>query len=270
MPYTILKVKGGYKVAKADDHSRVFSKKPFKTKKQATKQLHAIILSENPEHAKGGVLPFLSLLHSAYNLVPIRQDYSPAIKKVLNQYGNVPIQSITVFRKPIQKFVGTALNVASIGAWGRAVKKYSFDKVFHLYMIAYLTNGVGILIEKNEIINIKVASASDEQKENGQFMKVSKPINGLTINTMLERTKTALGVNRYWEYDFRNNNCQTFVKYLLASSNLIDNNLLNFVDQNVESIAKDSLSAPVQSFAKFTTTLASKLRTLTGRGLMLY
>lgn len=45
MPYFIKSVKGGYKVAKKDDPTKVFSKKPL-TKSQAEKQMMAIGISE--------------------------------------------------------------------------------------------------------------------------------------------------------------------------------------------------------------------------------
>lgn len=45
MPYTIKKVSRGFKVAKKDDLSKVFSKKAL-TKEMAIKQMRAIILSE--------------------------------------------------------------------------------------------------------------------------------------------------------------------------------------------------------------------------------
>jgi len=45
MPYMIKPVAKGYKVAKKDDPSKVFSKKPL-TRERAVKQMKAIILSE--------------------------------------------------------------------------------------------------------------------------------------------------------------------------------------------------------------------------------
>jgi hypothetical protein len=45
MPYTIKKVKGGYKACKKKG-GKCFSKKPFKTRKEASKQIGAISSSE--------------------------------------------------------------------------------------------------------------------------------------------------------------------------------------------------------------------------------
>jgi hypothetical protein len=231
---------------------------------------HATILSE---HAKthgvqGGVLPLLALL---YHAVPIRQNYSSVTKKLLNQVGNQPIEKIVVYRKPIQKFVGVALNAATLGKWAKSAKKNGIDNVMHLYMVAYLSNGTNVLIEKNEIINIKLASIKDTQPEQGQAEPVTNQIPvGLTINTMLQKTKDAMGTYIYWQYNAFTNNCQRFIKYILSSNGLLTPKLLDFIDQNIEAIANESVSAPVKAVVNFTTTLASKLRTLTGRGIMLY
>ena len=271
MPYSVVKIKGGWRVIKNDDPSFIFHKKPHKTKAQAVKQMHAIILSEHSKKqgkTEGGVVPFLS---SLYNATPIRKDYNSETKKLLNKVGNEPIEKIVVYRKPVQTFVNTALNATTLGKWGRAIKKYGIDKVMHLYMVAYLKNGTNVLIEKNEIINIKIASINDTQPEKAQAMKVinNVPV-GLTLNVMLQKTKDSMGTDRYWQYNAWTNNCQSFIKYILSSNGLLDPKLLDFIDQNIEAIANQSVSAPVKAAVNFTTTLASKLRTLTGRGIELF
>ena len=51
MPYKLIPVAGGFKVAKKSDRRRVFSGKPL-TKDKAIKQMRAIILSERDRNAK--------------------------------------------------------------------------------------------------------------------------------------------------------------------------------------------------------------------------
>ena len=268
MPYQIVKKYNGWYVAKKDDSTKVFSKKPHKTKKQATAQMRAILANEKP-NVKGGFIPFLS---TVYNLIPIRHDYSSSIKTLLNQYGNLPIINIIVYRKPIQGFVNTTLNALSLNQWERTAKEQGYDKIMHLYMIASVRkNGktTPILIEKNDVINVKIASPTDQTRGQGTFMPVHHQIpQGLTINQMLTNAKGELGEDRFWAYNPWNNNCQVFIKYMLSSSHLLDNDLLNFIDQNIESIANQSLISPVQHLAHATTTFSSKLKTLTGRGLL--
>ena len=60
MPYIVKRSGKGWKVAKSDDPSVEFSKKPHKTKVQAVKQMRAIILSEHAHKhgVQGGILPF--------------------------------------------------------------------------------------------------------------------------------------------------------------------------------------------------------------------
>ena len=274
MPYSIIKVKGGWRVQIDHNPTHLLAKKPFKTKREATAQMHAIMQSEHARGVEGGVfgIPFLSTI---YNLIPIRKKYNTTTTKFLNQYGNMPVQSIIIYRKPIVGAVNTALNMASFGQWGRAVKKNGYDKVFHLYMIATVKQSNGqpfnILIEKNDIINVVQAKPNDLLTDNGASMQVEQPMPAnLTVNIMLQKTKDSMGTNKYWEYNPWLNNCQVFIKYVLSSNGLITPQLLNFIDQNVEKIASETLSTPVQALGHAVTTLASKLRTLTGRGLNLF
>jgi hypothetical protein len=277
MPYHVEKKKGGWRVILDHNPSYLFAKKPFKTKRQAIAQMHAIQSSEHGGDAdvQGGFVPFLGLAKTVYDMIPIRKNYSSTTKTFLQQYGNHPIDTIVVYRKPIQSFINTTLNIASANQFGRAVKKYGYDKLFHLYLVATVNMGtkkIPILIEKNEIINIKQASDSDLLKENGAFMQVTNPPvpHGLTVNQLLQSTRDKMGDDRYWQYNAFTNNCQVFIKYILDANGMMNQELLDFIMQNAQAIANDSLIQPVQHAVNFTTTLASKLRTLTGRGIMLY
>jgi hypothetical protein len=230
---------------------------------------------KNIKHVQGGIIPFAAL---AYKLIPIRQQYSPAAKKMLQQYGNFTIKAITIFRKPIQSFIGTTLNLASANDFGRAAKKYGQDTLFHLYMVVAITTSATtqttILIEKNEIIGIKMASQSDMLRENGSSMQIIDPPvpQGLTINTMLQNTLNQMGKDQYWSYDPFTNNCQSYIKAILGANNMMNQQLLDFIVQPADAIARESLSAPVRQGASFITNLASKLRSIQylGRGLELY
>lgn len=56
MPYTLKKVKNGYKVCKKADTNECFSKKGL-TKEKATKQMKAIIVNESDDDLEGGLKP---------------------------------------------------------------------------------------------------------------------------------------------------------------------------------------------------------------------
>lgn len=221
-------------------------------------------MSDSNSDIKGG---FLSSLLMAYGMIPTMKDYSKASKKILNKYGNLHVLNITVYREPIQEFINKVLNIATLGSWQRAVKKYGYDRLFHLYIIVIVmdpkTNKqIAIRIEKNEIINVELADLNKlSNNKQIQSMNINRTVDLYfnTINMMLQKTKAKMGDDRFWSYNAFTNNCQTFIKYLLDSNDLLTPELLDFIDQNAEQIAK-SVSKPVKYGVNTVTKLASKIR----------
>jgi hypothetical protein len=56
------------------------------------------------------------------------KKFTSKVNKILKKYGNVPIQSITIYRYPINSMIKKALEVAS---WSTI----QYDKLFHLGMV---------------------------------------------------------------------------------------------------------------------------------------
>lgn len=214
---------------------------------------------------EGGILPFI---YAAYKAIPVRKDYSSRVKKILSQYGDKPIRKIVIMRRPLQKFVNVALNALTLGQWQKAVSNYGYDNMFHLYCIVFLDAGIKIQVEKNEIINIEIVSGNITYVA-GQYLWLTQYIpNGITLNQMLQRTRAKMGEGLYWNYSaFAPNNCQTFITYFLDSNGLLTNVEKNFIDQNVQNIAKGAIFKPVKAISDVVTGIASRFRTLTGTGL---
>lgn len=217
------------------------------------------------EKEEGGILPFI---YMAYKAIPVRKDYSSRVKKILSQYGDKPIRKIVIMRNPLQKFINVALNAMTLGQWQKAVNEYGYDNMFHLYCIVFIDGGVQIKVEKNEIINIEIVSGNINYVA-GQYLWLTQPIpSGLTLNQMLQRTRAKMGEGLYWNYSaFAPNNCQTFITYFLDSNGLLTNVEKNFIDQNVQNIAKGAIFKPVKAVSDVVTGIASRFRTLTGTGL---
>ena len=219
------------------------------------------MVKQTTDNIEGG---FLSTLLTVYGMVPTMKDYSKSGKKVLRQVGNYKVVDIAICRKPIQEFVNKTLNATTLGSWQRAVRKYGYDKLFHLYIIVWVIDSnrkkIPILIEKNEIINIAYATDKDIQGNESEIQYVEMKPEFYVLNDMLQKTKDSMGSGKYWSYNAFKNNCQTFVKYFLDSNNLLTPQLLDFIDQKAEQISEDSVSAPVKFGVNVITTLASKLR----------
>jgi hypothetical protein len=168
-----------------------------------------------------------------------RLDFSPSVRRVIEEYGNRPITRMFVRRDPIQSAIDTALNFISIGSWSSLKKKYGYDTFYHLQLEVAVrvsdSDDVNkrIVIQKNEVIDVSPAQPVTEKTES-----VSVPISeGHTINSLLNNAKQILGDNFYY-YSAFNNNCQDFVSALLRGSGLMTRQLEAFVKQPVDQLVK--------------------------------
>jgi hypothetical protein len=158
--------------------------------------------------------------------------FNPTINKLLEQYGNRQIESITIYRKPIQSYINQVLNTLSLGQLNKNLKEANYDKLFHLYMIVKLSYHEYILIEKNERINIHKVNKIDNMIENREINN----INNLTINEMLNKTIERIGNDNFYTYKSHSWNCQNFIMNVLKSNNLLNNDLQEFILQDTEKI----------------------------------
>jgi len=139
--------------------------------------------------------------------------------KVLERYGNLQIQGVMLTRTPLSDKIKFALNLVSLGEWDRISSEY--DHYFHLRLIVNLYDDNGnlqqIQLEKRARVNI-----FDDLRGNNEFteyMSAGTP-DPITLNELVENTRTTVGNYRFYSYDGFNNNCQGFVKMLLETMGL--------------------------------------------------
>lgn len=161
-----------------------------------------------------------------------RNDYQPNARKIIKMYGDKKIKEIKIVRQPIQSFINTAFNALTFGQFQKKLEKLEYDKLFHLRMILTLEDNTQIQLEKNEVINIQLKI----DKVKGQE-EISVPLNKeLTFNQLLEGGKEILK-DKYFSYRAFGNNCQDYQIALLKGSDLLNDQLQNFIKQDVEELA---------------------------------
>ena len=264
MPYHIeksAKPRGWFVV---DDKGRQYSKKPHKTKAKATAQLRALYIHTNPQSEEGAGI--FDKAKDIYENVKgrfsgVRNDYSPSIRSLLKKIGNQQIIGIQILRKPVNSYLKTALNIISLGQFQQELNKKGFDKIFHLFMkVSY--NGGAVILEKNEIINIK--PWNDSMASGAEIIDVPLLGKSLTINEFLDNGKKQMGSN-FFPYSAFSNNCQVFLKGLLEGSGLYNQAINSFVYQDLQHLENQLKST--SKIADFITSSAAKLNTLIyGRG----
>jgi hypothetical protein len=195
-------------------------------------------------------------------LIEPRLDFSDSAKKILNKYGNLPIQSLVIYRTPIKSIGDYALNLISLGKWGELKRKYSFDALFHLALIARVNNK-NIIIEKNATPNISLDYETNSLTETKDV-----PLKGLTtitINDIINKTLKTISPQDFFIYDPWTLNCQVFIKNLLTAVNLYDDDINSFVFQDISQIVKE-LPSYVKKTARFLTDVAGFYNKITGQG----
>ena len=169
------------------------------------------------------------------SIVSGRKNYSPKVKKILSQFGDVPIQRIFIKRTPLGKLMKAALNIASLGEFNKKFKNIPYDELYHLRLDIETSKG-RVTLEKNEVINMDVRPKTEK---NTQSMLVEDLPSGLTINEMLEKTKSDMGA-KFYVYQAKSNNCQFFVMSILRANDLDTKQNEEFVIQDATSLFSDS------------------------------
>ena len=154
-------------------------------------------------------------------------NYLPSIQKLLNNIGDEEIKNITLAREPLPKATSFLANVISKGEFERKLKEQNYDEAFHLFLVIDTPKGKYI-VEKNENINIKRFSGFSK---NVETKNVSVPSN-LTLNIMLEKTKSRMGTHKYFNYQALSNNCQKFIDEMLYANGMNNAELHKFILQD--------------------------------------
>jgi len=188
--------------------------------------------------------------------------------KTLRKYGDYPIVQMTLMRTPLDKMLLLAMEGMSLGVFQNTMRTYGFDEFFHLALVVTIKIEGGydrkIIIEKEDIINV-----NDGYKTSRNTQTYSLPMDvgrrRLTINKLLSATRDAVGAERFYLYDPFKNNCQNFIRNILASVGLLSKEADEFIYQNIEEFAK-SLPKLSRATAKTITDFSGTFSKLIGKG----
>jgi len=186
----------------------------------------------------------------------IRNDYPPASRETIAEYGDGILEGLYVRREPIQSMINKALDFITRGRWSDVKKELHYDNMFHLGLVATvsLPDGrmVDVLMEKNEVINITTNFSTSSN-----VARMSVPIDpafSITLREFLMNAQRAGGAD-YFKYDAFTNNCQMFIMLLLDSNDLSTPFLRSFILQDAGALLK-RLPAYTSPFARTLTNIA--------------
>ena len=193
-------------------------------------------------------------------------EYSNKAKKMLKRYGKCRILQLNIYRSPLSSAIEGALNAISFGRWKSEKKKYYFDKLFHLAIVATVEcrdrETVDIIIEKTKIVNISRTYKVSNQTET-MPISINKVI---TLDKLLNNTLNNIGKRKFFIYDGFTNNCQWFIRYILESNDIYTTKIANFVFQDISDILK-RLPSYVHRIQKAVTDMAAWYSKIVGKGI---
>ena len=162
------------------------------------------------------------LQHSVNNLFLETATMPPNVKDILNRRGDAVVQSIRIGRTPVQSAIQGILKTLST---------VPYDNLFHLFMVFKTSKGE-ILFEKNARINASTTIPKSEE----WYDLTNVP--NKTLNDYIQTAKKAMG-SKFFPYHPSTNNCQDFIKGVLESNGINDQQALDFVKQDTSMIFKN-------------------------------
>ena len=136
------------------------------------------------------------------------------IHNTLRKIGKRTIKIVRVCRKPINSKIKEAINLLSLGELERTRERYSYDDIFHLFMIITLDNGEMWTLQKNSIVELTPYS------EKYDDCPKRYPTKEFTLNELFLILETKY--SNIYLYDAWSNNCQDFVNKSLHILGITD------------------------------------------------
>lgn len=198
-----------------------------------------------------------------------RNHAPPQLRSFQSRKGSQGIFRLTVCRAPIWSSIDKALNLVSLGSWGKVKERLNYKDMFHLYLLLQLDDQTLWRIEKNEVITVfrvqKTPSSEETECVNVPYPN-HKP-GSLTVDTLLSNGFKAHG-DTLWIYDPKNANCQVFAQQMLRGNGLLTTELNDFIKQDAVTLF-EQMPQYVHTVSKAVTDTAGTLNRLYfGEGLV--
>jgi hypothetical protein len=159
--------------------------------------------------------------------------YPPSVKKIVDANADAKVLEIELHRQVLPSVYTSILNVWTKGESEKRLKEEPKDKLFHISMWVKISNGKTILVEKNEVINMKL---NPRMGKNEEKLLVPRPPNDLTFGKMLETTQKAIGDFKFFSYSAKDNNCGNFIENILKTNRMDSPQTHEFIGQDTKKI----------------------------------
>jgi hypothetical protein len=164
-----------------------------------------------------------------------RNDYSPKVRNILDQYGDKIVRGIRINRTPVPALFTHIMGTISKSFYNN-LSNEPYDTLYHLYIGVSLDNGSIVSIEKNEVINMDINPARRPETE--ELIVIPIPPN-MTILSMMEATHKHMD-KKFFTYSAKNNNCQDFILGIFDANQIGDEDDRAFIKQDMDALFKNT------------------------------
>lgn len=239
MPFEIKKIGNKFRVINSKT-GYIHAKGTTKRKAEAQVRLLHTITGEGIElnDRRSGHQPQLGTgIGDYFNTIFYgRNDLPPTVRNKLRKWGNEPIVSIVIGRKPLGTPIMTALELASGFTFNEKLQQTPYEKLFHLFM-GITTTKHKFTYEKEEVVAMNAFVGS--KKIGTEFRTIQHIPDGLTMNNAVEKQRELMG-GKFLTYSSKDNNCQDFVKAFLEANQVGNMEDISWVKQDVSSLFENN------------------------------
>ena len=187
----------------------------------------------------------------AATLVEARMTMPIAVKKIYDQFADKPIESLSVFRAPVQRGVNELITSVTQAE----MKKLGYDDIFHTGLIIRV-GGKVIRLERNQTVSSKVVSDPSQLKDlNDLEQRELKLPRTITYKELFDNAMR--DDPQFWLYDPVTRNCQLFVLQCIDENRIpLPDIIRAFIYQDAKAMLAKYPS--LQKFATEVTNIANR------------
>lgn len=162
------------------------------------------------------------------------------VRDIYDQFGDSPIQEISVFRQPIMSGIRELVTIIT----KNELKHLNYDQLYHTGFIIKCRDQL-IRLERNETVSSDIYIIKPGDKETFERRDIVLPLTTQKLPRIIRFNefinKAMENDPNFWRYHPVTNNCQLFVLQSLEENNLeVSEDLRKFIYQDAEQVLANS------------------------------
>lgn len=162
-----------------------------------------------------------------------REDYPHYSRLILDRVAHELIVKIEIRRTILPTIISDILDEWTSGLLQERLLQSSLKSLYHISMLVVLANNSTILLEKNEVIGMRMDPSINSEEYEAMVVSTKTPI---TFVGMMNNTRQSMGDSLFFSYDAKANNCGTFIETVLQANGLETEITAGFITQDAQTL----------------------------------